>query len=186
MSERRPPDPPSPFVEEWVRRVSTLPGLLDGPRRALDLAIGRGRNTRLLSETGWRIFGVDRDLNAVRAAVTTAATSGCRVAAWCADLTMSPLPRERFELIVVTRYLQRDLFAALRDALAPAGVMIYETFTVAQRRHGRGPTSPDHLLMPGELREEFSGFELLFYEEVTEPDAWARLCARKSVQTLRL
>jgi SAM-dependent methyltransferase len=145
--------------------------------------MGQGRNTQPLSQAGWRTFGVDRDLNALRRAVATAAAAGGRVAAWCADLTMSPLPRERFELIVVTRYLQRDLFASLRDALAPAGVVIYETFTVAQRRHGRGPTSADHLLMPGELREEFSGFEVLFYEEVTEPDAYARLCARKSAQT---
>jgi hypothetical protein len=35
--------------------------------------------------------------------------------------------------------------------------------------------------MPGELREEFSGFEMLFYEETTEPEAVARLCARKRI-----
>lgn len=179
MSERRPPDPPSPFVDEWVRQVSAIDGSIDRRRRALDLATGRGRNTSLLHETGWRVFGVDRDWHALREAVTTAAGSGARVLAWCADLTMSPLPRQRFELIVVTRYLQRDLFPALGEALVPGGVVIYETFTVAQRRHGWGPTSPDHLLMPGELRGRFGDFDVLFYEETTEPESVARLCGRR-------
>ena len=34
----------------------------------------------------------------------------------------------------------------------PGGVVLYETFTTAQRALGTGPTSPDHLLEPGELQ----------------------------------
>ncbi len=101
-----------------------------------------------------------------------------RVAGWCADLTQHPLPRGRFDLVVVCRYLQRDLFAALREALAPCGIVIYETFTTHQRALGKPPTSADHLLEPGELRERFDGFEVLFYEETVAPDAVARLVAR--------
>ena len=57
--------------------------------------------------------------------------------------------------------------------------MIYETFTVNQRRLGFGPTSPDHLLEPGELRRHFEGFDVLFYEEVDAPEAVARIVARR-------
>ena len=57
--------------------------------------------------------------------------------------------------------------------------MIYETFTVLQRALGVGPTSPDHLLEPGELRELFGGWEVLFYEEVAAPEAVARIVARR-------
>ena len=57
--------------------------------------------------------------------------------------------------------------------------MLYETFTTAQRALGTGPTSPDHLLEPGELRERFRGFERLFYEETTSPEAVARIAARR-------
>src|SRR5207237_6862524 len=99
---------------------------------------------------------------------------------WCADLTRGALPAARFDLIVVTRYLQRDLFPSLRAALTPGGVMLYETFTIAQRDLGRGPTSPDHLLGRGELRRRFEGLEILFDEEVSAPDAVARLAARRS------
>ena len=102
------------------------------------------------------------------------------VRGWCADLTEFPLARERFEVIVVTRYLQRDLFPTLSDALTPGGVVLFETFTEAQRGRGRGPTSSDHLLAHGELRARFEALEVLFYEEVTEPDAVARIVAKKS------
>ena len=61
------------------------------------------------------------------------------------------LPRECFELVIVSRYLQRDLFPALGRSLVPGGVILYETFTEAQRAFGSGPTSPDHLLAAGEL-----------------------------------
>lgn len=82
--------------------------------------------------------------------------------------------------MVVTRYLQRDLLGPIRDAVAPGGIVIYETFTSNQRVHGVGPKSAEHLLDPGELRERFDGFDVLFYEEVLRPEALARLVARKN------
>lgn len=137
--------------------------------------MGRGRHAALLAAAGYVTFGVDVRLDAVRDAVARTP----RLRGWCADLTMHPLPRNRFDVVVVTRYLQRDLFVALADAVAPGGVILYETFTVAQRRLGRGPTSPDHLLEPGELRARFAAFDVRFYEERASPDAVAQLVARK-------
>ena len=128
---------------------------------------------------GFQVFGVDVRFDAVRDATVGAAAVGMRVRGWCADLTQHPLPPARFDVIVVTRYLQRDLFAALKRALRPGGVVLYETFTMAQRALGTGPTSPDHLLEPGELRRAFDGFEVLFYEEVSAPEAVARIAARR-------
>jgi SAM-dependent methyltransferase len=170
-------DQPSQFVAEWAAlSAASCPS----PRRALDLAMGRGRHAMVLAEHGFRVFGVDARFDAVRDAVAKASTRGLVVRGWCADLTRFPLPRGRFELIVVSRYLQRDLFPSLGDALTPGGIVLFETFTEAQRAHGRGPTSPDHLLAPGELRARFDTFEVLFYEEVAEPDAVARIVAKKS------
>ena len=141
--------------------------------------MGRGRHAVVLARAGFKTFGVDISVDAVRDAMRAAAGEGLALRAWCADLTQTPLPAARFDLIVVTRYLQRNLFPSLRQALEPAGVILYETFTVAQRALGRGPTSPDHLLEPGELRDRFEGFEVLLYEETTEPDAVARIAARR-------
>ena len=166
----------SPFIFEWVERLRR-----ENPssRRALDVAVGNGRHTRLLARAGFRTFGVDARFDAVRDVVTAAAADGWRVAGWCADLTSYPLPRDWFDLVVVTRYLQRDLFPAIRASVKPGGVVLYETFTTAQLAHGIGPRSPDHLLLPGELRRQFDGFELLFDEEVDADEAVARVAARR-------
>jgi hypothetical protein len=58
-------------------------------------------------------------------------------------------------------------------------VLLYETFTEAQKRLGRGPQSPEHLLKPGELPQLVAGLELLFSEEVQAPEAVARVAARR-------
>jgi SAM-dependent methyltransferase len=174
---------PSPFIVEWSARLARERGPSTGlgagaDPRALDVAMGRGRHAVPLARAGFRTFGVDVKLDAVREAMAAARQEGVRVHGWCADLTQHPLPRARFDLIVVSRYLQRDLFPDLRACVAPGGVAIYETFTTHQRALGRPPASADHLLEPGELRQRFESFDVLFYEEVLGPDAVARLVAR--------
>ena len=143
--------------------------------------MGRGRHALVLARNGFQTFGVDVKLDAVRDALRAAALEGLTVHGWCADLTVFPLPAAAFDLLVVTRYLQRDLLPAIRGAVKPGGCVIYETFTVQQRALGVGPTSPDHLLGLGELRELFRGWEIVFSEEVAAPDAVARIVARKPI-----
>ena len=175
MTEPHPLDPPSPFIQQWIIRLAQT----SRPGRALDVAMGRGRHAAVLAENGWATYGVDVKLDVVRSAHDLLARRGLTLRAWCADLTMPALPAACFDLVVVARYLQRDLFPSLVGALRPSGIILYETFTEDQRAHGRGPTSADHLLMPGELARAFDGMERLFYEEVIEPEALARLAARK-------
>jgi tellurite methyltransferase len=166
----------APFIEEWIARLAPPRGEY---LSALDVAMGRGRYAVALALAGFRVFGVDVRFDAVRDAALRAKAAGVHVHGWCADLTQHPLPSSRFDAVVVTRYLQRNLFPALRRAVRPGGVVLYETFTTAQRALGTGPTSPDHLLEPGELRRAFEGFDVLFYEEVTAPEAVARIAARR-------
>jgi SAM-dependent methyltransferase len=168
---------PSPFIMEQIEVFRAASG-----RRALDVAMGRGRHTLSLARAGFDTFGVDISIDAVRDAVAAARRDALRLHAWCADLTRYPLPRARFDVVVVARYLQRDLFPSLRASAAVGGVVLYETFTTAQRALGVGPTSRDHLLEPGELRLQFgvAGWDVLFYEERREPEAVARLVARRS------
>jgi hypothetical protein len=62
--------------------------------------------------------------------------------------------------VVNVRYLQRDLFAAIRDALLPGGVVVFETFLREQAQLGH-PSNPAFLLEPGELRSHFADFDIL-------------------------
>jgi tellurite methyltransferase len=166
---------PSPFIVEWIERIARE---RSGRMRALDVAMGTGRHAVAMARAGLRTFGVDAKLESVRAAIAAGRRQGVRIEGWCADLTQHPLPRSRFDVVIVCRYLQRDLFPALRAAVAPGGFVVYETFTTGQLALGRPPTSPAHLLEPGELRQHFDGFDELFYEEMCAPDAIARLAAR--------
>jgi SAM-dependent methyltransferase len=175
MTEPNITTPPSPFVAAWVMRLAAegLSGL------ALDAASGRGRHAVLMAAAGFDVVAIDIQLEHLRAAAGLARESGVHISLLCADLTIYPLPESSFNLIVCTRYLDRARFAALRGALAPGGVLLYETFTEHQLQHGRGPRSPEHLLRPGELRTLVAGLDVLFEEEVSEPDALARVAARK-------
>jgi tellurite methyltransferase len=176
MSDSPRDDPPSPFIVTWS---SDLASLLHSRRRALDVAAGSGRHSDVLAAAGYQVFAVDLNPAAIRHARARVARRAQELRAWIADLTLYPLPRQRFDLVVVTRYLQRDLFPSLRDSLEPGGAILYETFTEVQRTLGFGPTSPEHLLKQGELREEFKDFDCLFYEEVSAPEAVARIVARR-------
>jgi SAM-dependent methyltransferase len=141
--------------------------------------MGRGRHAHLLAGAGFRVFGVDRSLDAVRTAIGRARADALVVLGWCADLSTTDLPRASFDAIVVVRYLQRDLFSSIREAVRPGGFVIYETFTTGQRQLGFGPTCADHLLEPNELTRRFDGFEVVFHEEVNSPEAVARIVARR-------
>jgi tellurite methyltransferase len=178
MPERHPGDPPSPFIDAWIAKLARESG---EQRRALDVAAGRGRHAIRLAAAGFRTFAVDVNDEAARDLRARSRSLGCDVAVWCADLTQVTLPSAHFDLIVVARYLQRDLCPTLIETLTPGGFLLYETFTERQRGRGRGPQSPDHLLRLGELRRLFSGLVEVFYEELSDPseDAVARLAARK-------
>ncbi|HKB12131.1 MAG TPA: methyltransferase domain-containing protein [Vicinamibacterales bacterium] len=173
---------PSPFVAEWVERLARELDASVNCRRALDVAAGRGRHLILLARAGFCAFGVDARLDALRGAVASARNERLTVRAWCADLTQYPLPIASFDVVVVTRFLQRDLFPALQQTVRRGGFLLYETFTTWQRALGTGPASPDHLLEPGELRARFDvpGWETRFYEETRAPEAVARIVGRRS------
>jgi SAM-dependent methyltransferase len=168
----------SPFVESWIATLGVRLKADPTENTALDLAMGRGRHARLLARHGFTTFGVDTKYDAVHDAVASAARAGLTIRGWCADLTTTPLPVSAFDVVVVARYLQRDLFEAIKASVRPGGCVIYETFTTAQLAHGVGPKSPDHLLRPGELRSYFDGWDILSYEEADEDEAVARLAAR--------
>jgi hypothetical protein len=89
------------------------------------------------------------------------------------------LPVHYFDVLLVSRFLLRARWPDLKRLVVPGGFVVYETFTVGQLARATGPSSPDHLLNPGELRNAFADWRILFSEEVDTPAAMARLVARK-------
>ena len=167
---------PSPFV---LRSIASLRGHVASGATALDVAMGRGRHSLILAQSGFRVFGVDRDYAQTRRARAMLQRQGRAAQVWVADLETFPLPDSFFDLVVITRYLQRSLWSGLARTVVPGGFVVYETFTVAQQRYDWGPRSPDHLLAPGELRAAFAGWDVWAFEERASPAAEAGLLARR-------
>ena len=117
----------------------------------LDVAAGGGRHSRFFADRGHKVTALDRDLGGLAAHPDLET-----IQADLEDGSPWPLPGRTFDAVVVTNYLHRPLFPMLLDALAPAGVLLYETFMEGNERFGR-PSSPDFLLKDGELLERVRG-----------------------------
>lgn len=148
------PTPPS----DWIIRFTHL--LLPGAT-VLDLACGSGRHLRWLAAQGCRVTGVDRDAVATApphelAEIVVADLEG---ADW-------PLAGRRFDAVVVTNYLWRPHLADALDAVAPGGLLLYETFGAQQGQVGR-PSRAEFLLQPGELLAALpaSNWRVVAYED---------------------
>ncbi len=173
-AEELTPDP-------WLGRV--LPLL--PPGRALDLACGRGRNALRLAELGWQVTAVDAAAEGLALLEEEAGRRGLELGVRRQDLEAEPvLPRAAFELVIDFFYLQRSLWPALKEALVPGGVAVVRTFSRAGGFAG-GPRRQEFILQPGELLEQFTGWEILLHEEGVEEarqgGGLAGIVARKPV-----
>lgn len=161
---------PSAWVRRWASWVRAA-----GP--VLDVACGGGRHALFFAARGHPVDAVDRDAAAVAA---LARQPG--ITALCADLEGGswPYAGRQFAAVVVTNYLHRPLFPALMAALAPGGVLIYETFAQGNAAYGR-PANPDFLLQQGELLRVIGAARVVAYEdlyvELPKPAMVQRICA---------
>jgi SAM-dependent methyltransferase len=157
-------------------------GPLKGP--VLDLACGDGHNGIYLATKGLAVVLADASGEALGKARRLAEGRGLRVSFWQVDLEGgkdNPLQEDAYGAILVFRYLHRPLIPCIRKALTQGGLLMYETFTVDQRRFGR-PRNPDFLLKPGELKEWFKQWQVIHsYEGIREnPErAVAQIVCRK-------
>ena len=150
------------------------PRILRGP--VLDLACGGGRHARVFLEKGFQVTAVDREPQSIPGAhfVQADLENG---KAW-------PFAGQRFGGIVVTNYLHRPLFPAIAGALAPGGVLLYETFISGNERYGK-PSNPRFLLRRDELLEAFGrDLVVVAYEQGRtnrpKPALIQRLCALRT------
>lgn len=158
---------PAPLVAETAARLAA--------GKALDLACGAGRNAIWLAERGWQVTAVDGAPAAIEILQRRAAEKGVSVDARVADLEKGEyaIKPAAWDLILLSYYLQRDLFAPVKRGLAPGGLVIAivhiaEPDEEASCKRAR----------PGELRSYFAGWEILHdYEDKPHDPAHQRAVA---------
>ncbi len=126
---------------------------------ALDIACGVGRNTHFLAQNGYNVDAVD--ISDYALGEIEDLENICKIET---DLDSYNLETKKYDLILNINYLSRRLFPQIKEALAPDGILIFETFIVA---HGdfTQPSNPEFLLQKNELLHAFIGLDIIYYEE---------------------
>lgn len=159
-------------VSAWVARWAHLvkPG-----GSVLDVACGKGRHSLYFLQRNFHVASIDAEQSAIDSIVSRLTPDEhSRSQTWTADIENGPWPLvgRHFDAVVVTNYLWRALMPTICASLAPAGVLMYETFAEGNETVGK-PSRPDFLLRAGELLQVCQQAELrvIAYEDGFLPES---------------
>ena len=155
-----------------------------GRGRALDVACGLGREAAYLAQLGFVVDAVDVSDVAIAEVRGRADERALDIQATRMELpdAGAGFPRPPYDVVCCFYFLQRALLKPLAGALAPGGLLLYETFT---RDHVEvlGGQMPERFLLDhNELLRAFDGLRILRYREAVigaeRPRAVASIVAR--------
>ena len=177
---------PQTFGMDPSNWLVTHEGLfLEQPKgRALDVACGNGRNSFFLAGLGFDVDAIDISDVVIEWLQGETAKRKLPVKPRRCDIETCELPSDTYQVIISFNFLERGIFPALREALAPGGLLIFETLTqdhvdVLKRKFNRKVA-----LKKDELRHSFPELKTISYREEIVADrgseaAVASLVARK-------
>ncbi|MDE1949833.1 MAG: class I SAM-dependent methyltransferase [Burkholderiales bacterium] len=142
--------------------------MLPSRGRALCVADGEGRNSVWLARRGLEVEAFDVSEVGVGKARRLAAEAGVRVDYTVADCDGWPWRAAAYDLVAAIFIQFADpvqrarLFAQMREAVAPGGLIVLQGYTPQQLQYRTGgPGVLSHLYTEEGLRAEFEGWELL-------------------------
>lgn len=163
-----------PIASKWNARYAFANQALPEPARvlidgeaflpdegiALDIACGRGGNAFYMAARGLTVHAWDISSVAVDGIVEHQKTNmnDAQLYPLVRDVVNNPPDPNSFDVIVVSRFLDRSICPNLVNALKPNGVLFYQTFTA-------GLSNPDYLLRPQELPALFENLQQCHYLE---------------------
>ena len=133
--------------------------------QALDIACGMGRHSKFLASIGFEVDALDISSVAIESLQGLAHIHAKEV-----DFDTYLLPKEKYDLILCTYFLERRLFPQMIDALNPNGIILMETFLYNEVNE-KVPSNPAFMLNEGELEAYFDEkCELLHIPEWLDVD----------------
>ena len=146
-----------------------LTRMLNGvkPGRALDVAMGQGRNAVYLAKQGWEVTGYDISETGLDAARAAAQKAGVRIECFRGSHQDFDFGRDRWDLIVMT-YTLADMEDAsflrrIRESLKSGGIVVVEQMNAGGT--GKGPANA--------LFRSFQDLRIIHYEDVVDTAEWS-------------
>ena len=131
---------------------------------ALDLACGTGANALQLASHGLSTQAWDFSAVALEELTKQAHRLQLNIVAELRDIVKHPPEVESFDVIVVSRFLDRSIIDRLKRALRPNGLIYYQTF-IRDKDPSIGPSNEQFLLAENELLSLFSDLKSIVYRE---------------------
>lgn len=141
--------------------------------KAIDIAMGEGRNAVFLASQGFQVEGVDASSKAIEKAKALAAAKNVSVEAKVQNLDFFLMPLMRYDTIVMTYFKPVPrFFSEIRRGLVHGGTVLLEAHTVEQLRAAPNPLIEiQDCYKPNEVLSLLKEFQILFYREI--PDGTA-------------
>lgn len=146
------------------RVLSAHSHLLPAAGLALDLACGRGANALYLARMGYTTSAWDLSEVVLQRLAEQAGRIGVPLSTEQRDVATHPPAPASFDVIVVSRYLERTIVPDIIAALKHGGLLFYQTFT-REKVSDSGPQNPAYRLQPNELLRLFRSLHIIHYHE---------------------
>ncbi len=145
--------------------------LLPNDGSALDIACGAGGNAIFLANHGLTTQAIDISdiaIEQLNAKNVPRLTANCQDVEKNHQLTphIKPGSQGYFDVIIVSCYLYRELCPVIIEALAPGGLLFYQTFH-HQKQSTSGPSNCKFLLKNNELLELFKPLDTLIFHQLS-------------------
>jgi len=138
--------------------------LLPVKGNALDLACGYGSNAICLAMNGLKVSAWDISKIALEKLSLRSKEFDFIINCEIRDVLQQPPEPDTFDIIVVSKFLDRKLIKHIRHAIKPNGLIFYQTF-IKDRIIKSGPENPNYQLNENELLDFFEDWKLIFYRE---------------------
>lgn len=131
---------------------------------ALDLASGLGANALFLAAKGLQTEAWDISAIALNKLSKKGEQKNLKLSVKQVFIESDTLPSNAFDVIVISRFLDRSLSHAIIKCLKQDGLLFYQTY-VQEKIDLSGPKNSEFLLARNELLSLFRALKLLVYKE---------------------
>jgi len=146
--------------------------------KALDVAMGEGRNGVYLARQGFDVTGLDISEKGLEKAQALAAKHNVTIKTKVVDLENVKLEANSYDLILCTYFMDRGLYEKFYDALKPGGMVLVETYNVDYLKYRQ--FNAKWALKTNELLDIFKKMRVLRYQDYDDArEAYSSIIAQK-------